>query len=127
MSQLHGLPSASSFSCQRSLIAEVIRLGKAVLKIKVSHVSQHLCLDGYKAFEGNIHRGEQSAALSSPSARFSAAGKMALKRNFILQTMFWLVSLEKQEVRVQKKSTLFWRVSFEVRMYSPEERDFDHI
>lgn len=31
-----------------------------------------------------------------------AAGRMALKRNFISQTMFCLVSLEKQEVRVQK-------------------------
>lgn len=41
------LPSASSFSCHCSLIAEVIRLGKAVLKIKVSHVSQHFCLGGY--------------------------------------------------------------------------------
>lgn len=62
------LPSASSFSCQCSLIAEVIRLGKAVLKINVSHVSHHFCLDGCKAFEGNIHRGQQSTALSSPSA-----------------------------------------------------------
>lgn len=41
------LPSASSFSCHCSLIAEVIRLGKAALKIKVSHVSQHFCFDGY--------------------------------------------------------------------------------
>lgn len=41
------LPSASSFSCHCSLIAEVIRLGKVALKIKVSHVSQHFCFDGY--------------------------------------------------------------------------------
>lgn len=76
------LPSASSFSCQRSLIAEVIRLGKAALKIKVSHVSQHFCLNGRTAFEGSIHEGRPSAALSSsarPAPSPLAAGEDGTK------------------------------------------------
>lgn len=73
-------PSASSFSCRRSLIAEVIRLGKAALKIKVSHVSQHFCLNG--AFEGGIHEGRHSAAPASsapPAPSPLAAGEDGTK------------------------------------------------
>lgn len=121
------LPSASSFSWQHRLIAEVIRLGKAVLKIKVSHVSQHFRLDGYEAFEGDIHGGRQSAALSSPHARLSLLlllqGREALKRNFISQRMFCSGSLEKQRGQ-GSKSPLFLRGSFEARMCKSRGKGF---
>ena len=119
------LPSASSFSWQHRLIAEVIRLGKAVLKIKVSHVSQYFRLDGYEAFEGDIHGGRQSAALSS--ARLSLLlllqGREALKRNFISQRMFCSGSLEKQRGQ-GSKSPLFLRGSFEARMCKSRGKGF---
>lgn len=98
------LPSASSFSCHCSLIAEVIRLGKAALKIKVSHVSQHFCFDGYMW----RLKATSIEAVFSFCSTFSypfAAGRMMLERR-----MFGWFSLENQKGhKWEKKSTFFFK------------------
>lgn len=116
------MPSASSFSSRHSLVPEVIRLRKAALKIKKSlmflSTFSSMVIRSWKAVSTEAGKALCHPLLPHSPLRCSCCRENGIK-DFISQRMFSLVFLGETGGRSSK--------SFEVRMYGPEKRDFDHI